>query len=177
MARIGMIAMSAKPLHRGHWNLITTAAKECERVRVFASLTDRDNVKGSAMRSIWGIVIPHLPENVTIVSLVSQTVSPVRRIYEELGDEDKREVHEDVFVLYGDPHDLEDAFPEKSLRKYLPRLTSGNLVVTRPITRGETDGISGTQMREWLRSGDKESFVANLPDCLDGNNVWDLLKA
>jgi len=152
-----------------------TAARECDKVFVHISDADRDNVTGEAMGKVWNHVADRiLPDKVWINILHKE--SPVRRVWTYLGDADKG-TSNDEFVLYGDPLDLQDAFPEKSLKKYLPRLTGSNLVVTRPIAREETDGISGTQMREWLRSSDKERFVANLPDGLDGDHVWDLLKA
>jgi ATP sulfurylase len=163
--------MSAKPLHRGHWHLITTASKECDEVHVYTSLTDRDNVLGAVMMTIWQFEVK-LPQNVTVHL---NTESPVRRVWERLGQADKSEMI-DEYVLYGDPLDLQGAFSEGSLRKYLPRLMSNNLVTLRPIDRDETGGISGTQMREWLKDGDKVNFIKNLPEVLDGDRIWNMFK-
>jgi cytidyltransferase-like protein len=174
--KVALIPGSFKPLHRGHWNLITTASKECERVLVSASTTDRDNIKGTTMAKIWcDIIVPKLPDNVTVTVLPN--LSPIRHAYAMMDPTSfVRHAYPDAhFVLYGDPQDLEGAFAMDKLKKYLPDLVECHRVSHRPVGREETFGISGTQMRDRLRRGDKAAFIADLPDVMDHDRIWDLL--
>lgn len=176
MTRVGIVAMSCKPYHVGHKMLIDIASRECDAVRVFISTADRENVTGERMKRVWELIEPTLPENVEIELMNPSSVSPVRRVYELLGDIDKGVSSLETYVLYGDPQDLEGAFSERSLRRYLPRLFESSLLTRRAVARDQTRVISGTMMREWLRRGDHDSFINGLPDNIDREITWSLLS-
>lgn len=169
--------MSAKPYHAGHDGLVRIASKECDRVELLVSLSDRDNVKGADMQKVWKQHIePILPPNVR----VSYVKSPVRSVYEILGKANETleaDPAADVgeFALYSDTEDLAKNYPEKSMVKYAGTLYKGKKIIPRPIQRTETVDVSGTKMRAFLASGDKKSFMRNLPKGLDGNAVWSIL--
>jgi hypothetical protein len=106
-----------------------------------------------------------LPGNVEIV----YGGSPVRNAFKVMGDA-ANAGSQDTYIIYSDPDDA-DRFNDQLLEKY----ASGLNVIRRPIERTSTVDISGTKMRGFLASGDKESFLKYLPPSLNGDAVWDTL--
>ena len=161
---IGLVAMSAKPYHAGHDQLIRLAAEENEKVMLYVSLSDRARkgeltIFGSSMDKIWKKFIePSLPANVE----VTYGGSPIRNIYQILGNESNIE-SQNIYTIYSDPVDLESSFPNSSLLKYSSYLFQNNQIIKKPIDRNETINISGTMMRSFLESGDFENFSNFLP--------------
>lgn len=179
-SRTAIVAMSAKPLHTGHVQLINIASKENDKVILFVSLNDRKRkgeitIYGQDMEDIWREhVASALPSNVEIVYCVGP--SPIKRVYEFLGnipaDDDS------TYVIYSDPNDITKNYPSGSLDKYLQRLNSAGKIVLEPISRSDTTDISGTKMRKFLADGDKEQFIENLPELLqdEGERIWAQLR-
>jgi hypothetical protein len=179
MATIGLIAMSAKPFHAGHDGLVRWAAKENDEVHLYVSLSDRMRpgelpILGSDMEQIWKRFIePSLPGNVR----VTYGGSPVRNVYEDIGEANEAGDTEDIFTIYADPEDLAQNFPEKSLDKYAGNLFHNGQIILKPIERTQTVNVSGTKMRQFLSTGDKKGFIANLPKEIDREAVWNILSA
>jgi hypothetical protein len=176
--RIALVAMSAKPFHAGHDGLIRLASAECHSVFLYVSTSDRARkgeapVLGRDMEHLWREVIARtLPRNVCI----SYGGSPIGKLWQDLGAMDN-DVTRDVFVVYGDPGDLAEAFPENRLQRYCGNLLTQARVILRAVERSSTVNVSGTQMRQWLGEGDKASFIANLPTTIDRERTWDVLRA
>lgn len=174
--KIALIAMAAKPYHIGHDMLVRLAAKENDRVKLFVSLTDRVRkgefpVRGSAMKILWENVIEKsLPENVT----VSYGGSPVTRVFEELESAEAMN-DENTYVLYADSDDSRKRYTENSLKKSCNNLYINNRVIIKGIVRADLRQISGTMMRSFMASGDKESFANNLPLTIDSDYAWKIL--
>lgn len=66
---IGIVGMSAKPLHRGHETIINAASAECQTVYLIASLTTRERpgeviITQSASEYVWFEMARYLPDNV-----------------------------------------------------------------------------------------------------------------
>lgn len=171
MAKIGLVPGAYKPYHAGHDAVIRMASRDNDRVHVFASTSDRDNVSGAAMKEIWWDEIePSLPDNVE----VTFGGSPVGNVFKLLGNANEAG-SKDTFTVYSDPDDLKANY--KTLPKYAGNLVAAGRVILRAVPRSETVDVSGTQMRQWLASGDKESFTKHLPKGIDGNAVWATLQA
>ncbi len=162
--------MSAKPYHVGHDLMIRRAARECDSVRVFVSLADRRRsgdavpILGKDMEIIWReIVGPSLPDNV-VIEYVS---NPISSIWKALASPSG------TCVLYADAKDQSINFHDGLLEHYC-----GDAFRAGRVERVETERAgSGTQMRQFLAEGDRESFVAGLPPLIDGSRVWDILSA
>lgn len=178
MLKVGLIALSAKPLHVGHHELIMLASQECDVVHAYVSTSDRIRkgevpVYGHDMITIWTDMIePILPDNVK----VEYGGSPVGKIWSELGEENLVPVDKS-FIIYSDPHDITANFPERSLIKYAGNLYKAGLVTLRAVSRSETTDISGTEMRQFLSDDNRLAFIHNLPKGLDGNAIWNRLYA
>ena len=100
--KIALVPVSAKPYHAGHHALVTMAAAENDIVKLFVSTSDRKRkgqfpILGSDMEKIWKQELePIMPGNVQI----EYGGSPVRKVYEALGNADKDPSNEDTLVVY-----------------------------------------------------------------------------
>lgn len=178
MAKIGLIAGSYKPYHAGHDGLVRLAAKECDEVHLYVSLSDRKRpgevpILGRDMEKIWKTYIePTMPANV----IVTYGGSPVGNVWKDVGDASEAG-SQDTYVIYADPTDIAVNFPDELRAKYASRMEKAGQIELRPVKRSETVNVSGTKMRQYLETGDKKSFIRNLPARIDGPAVWDILYA
>jgi hypothetical protein len=177
MANIGLIGMSAKPYHAGHDGLVRIAARENDIVYLFVSLSDRRRpgeipILGKDMDLIWKSQIePSLPGNVKVDY---GGLPPVTRVYRVLEDA-KKEGSTDTFTIYSDPDDLEANYPVSSLERYGGDIWRQGQIILMPVERSTTTDVSGKKMRQYLSTGNKDAFIANLPSRIDGEEVWNIL--
>lgn len=170
MITIGLVPMASRPYHAGHDALIRIASEENNRVIVYVSTTDRENVSGEAMTKVWkNMIEPTLPSNVEIV----YGGSPVGNAFKVMGDADQAG-SVDTYTIYSD---TEDANRFDALHKYAGNMVANGQIKLRAVERPSTVNVSGTQMRQWLASGDQSNFIAHLPRGIDGEAVWSLLKS
>lgn len=178
--KIGIVCLSAKPYHAGHDGLVRIAASENDIVRLFVSLNDRKRsgefpILGSVMAEIWTThIIPTLPSNIIIE--YSPPKTPVAQAYAFLGAENESK-SSDLYKIYADPIDAEKNFPPSRLMKYLGDLYVNGNVTIEPVRRTETVNVSGTNVRKFLQLGDRDSFIAAMPNEIDGYAVWDLITS
>jgi nicotinamide mononucleotide adenylyltransferase len=170
---------SFKPIHKGHWLLFSRASLECEQVTIFVSLKDRTRpgeleISGEKMKKVWDkFLTPRLPKNVSVHFSES---SPVKDIYVSLAMADRSGLSE-TYAIYSDPEDMK-RYTDKKLALFSPRLVEEKVIARKEISRQNTDLISGTLMREFLKTGMIGLFIHNLPNCVqqEGAEIWDLLN-
>lgn len=187
---IGIVPGSFKPYHAGHDALLRIAAAENDFVYLLASISSRESTSGDVMTQIWDkYIIPTLPINV-IPSIGSG--SPVSKVYDLLETAEK-EGSGDIFRIYSDSVDIKK-YTSKSLSKAAPRLyetgrktnASGEEVddedvskriELRGVLRTDTVNISGTKMREYLKTGEMDKFIEHLPPTLQdrGEEIFEKL--
>lgn len=180
MSKIALIAMAAKPLHAGHYELIKIASRENDYVLVFVSSADRKRpgeitILGADMMTIWSRYIqPTLPKNVDI----SYTNIPIRELWKVLGEANEAE-SDDTYVLYGDVTDINANFPESSLKRYAGYLYDNGQIQLEPIERTSTVNVSGTKMRQWIQDDNEDQFITHLPKEIksSGKKIFSLLKS
>ena len=171
--------MSAKPYHAGHDKLVRLASSESEVVQLFVSLSDRHRtgelaISGAAMNKIWKAYIePTLPSNV-LPPLYGGV--PVSRLFNLLGKAEK-EGSDDTFIIFADEEDLHD-YKDAMFFKHVPTLFANGQIKRRGISRLGTVNISGTRMRELLRTGNTEEFKRQLPASIQqhGQEIIDILR-
>lgn len=182
--KIGLVPVSAKPYHAGHHALVEMAAAENDLVKLFVSTSDRKRkgefpILGDNMVRVWKEELEGImPGNVEI----EYGGSPVRKVYDALGEADKDPANEDTLVVYSDPADTAQNYPETNLEKYCPTLrAAGQCVLAAEenpgsFTRGEgTPNISGTKVRQMLEMGDIKGFSAAMPVGVNIQNIFDIL--
>jgi citrate lyase synthetase len=166
---IGLVPMSGKPVHIGHWGLIEIAARENDEVHLFVSTTDRKRpgemfISGAAMKQIWDQFLePSLPSNVDVI----YGGSPVGNLYEDL-EAAETSGSENTFQIYSDAEDILK-YTDASLRKSASRLFDEGLIIRRGVDRSETVNVSGTKMRELLAAGKTAAFAKFLPPPVQRN--------
>ncbi len=182
--KIGLVPVSAKPYHAGHHALVSMAAGENDKVILFVSTSDRKRkgqfpILGTDMIRVWQEELEKImPSNVEI----EYGGSPVRKVWDTLGTASENPDNQDMYVVYSDPVDTAQNYPETSLEKYCNDLrASGQCVLAAEenpsaFTRGEgTPNISGTAVREMLQGGDLQGFSAAMPAGVDSKNIFDIL--
>jgi len=182
--KIGLVPVSAKPYHAGHHALVSMASKENDKVILFVSTSDRKRkgqfpILGDDMVKVWREELEKImPSNVAI----EYGGSPVRKVWDALGTASENPDNQDTYVVYSDPVDTAQNYPETSLEKYCNDLrASGQCVLAAEenpgaFTRGEgTPNISGTAVRGMLQSGDIDGFSAAMPAGVDSKNIFNIL--
>jgi hypothetical protein len=174
--KIGLIPMAGKPVHAGHWGLITLAANENDSVKVFVSTGDRGEIKGADMMKVWRLfLVPELPSNVETVFVNV----PVKSVYDELTEANSMG-SKDIFSVYSDVEDILK-YRKESLKKAAPDLYNNKQIKLRGVERSSTVDVSGTEMRSLLSSGkvkDKKKFISLLPKevHVQGDAIYNILK-
>jgi hypothetical protein len=180
--KIGLIPIAGKPLHVGHWKLIEKAASENDMAVVYTSDKDRAKkgefpIYGKDFVKFWSdFFIPNLPKNVR-VKIVD---SPVRAVLHELGWYEQQTTLDKIdppeINIYSDVEDAASNFSSSELAKF-PTLSGMGRAKAVGVDRNSTVNISGTKMREFLLSGDRESFIKYLPPISQSEKekIWDTL--
>ena len=170
--------MSAKPYHAGHDGLVRIASKECDKVLLFVSTTDRARtgelrVSGDTMQLIWWEYIePTLPANV----IIDYGGIPVSKVYDELEKAEEKK-SQDTYVIYSDDEDILK-YTDAALSAVAPTLFEQGRIKLRGVNRSETVQVSGTEMREFIEDEDLIGFTALLPPAIQkhGKEIFDMLQ-
>lgn len=176
--KIGLVPIAAKPFHKGHDGLIRLASSENDEVSVFVSYHDRNRpneikVNGDDMVTIWeDYIIPTMPNNV----YVDFVHNPQTATWNEI----ENPILDCEYTIYGDENDVKKRFTKAALakNKKVGDLLKNNILHVRGVNRSEIADISGTLMRNYIKTNDKKSFYSGLPDTLDKlqkSDIWNIL--
>jgi ATP sulfurylase len=174
---LGVVPMAGKPVHIGHWKLIEIAAKENEKVLLYVSYKGRVKknefpIEGDQMIEVWNEILKkYLPKNVSI-KFVDSPVSNVRFLLMDLNS-DAEEAP--ITSIYSDVEDIQNYNLDELNQKYSVLGSLGKIKL-RGVERTSTVDISGTRMREFLQSKDKNSFLSYLPPIsdIDKEKIWNV---
>lgn len=169
--KVGVIGGGFKPPHKGHYELAKQAlaqVPDLDKMVIFVGKNVRDGIDQSQSVAIWNLYKDSLGSNVEIVPA---TKPPIGHIYSYASKNPDDQVY--WFLGARDEEDRADiadrtSYLEKNREKY-PNL---NVEV---VESTGTD-VSGTAARKALRAGDKESFFDFIPDVVDKDKVYDIVK-
>jgi len=177
--KIGIIAGSFKPFHKGHYELIKHAAAENDIVELFVSLSTRSRpgeliVRGEEMEQIWkNFIEPFLSPNV----VVNYVQVPIRSAYEFMQEKEEQNSKDVLITLYSDSDDMSGNFPLKNLEKYMPTLLKRKQIKIKSFDRENFVDASGTAVRKAILANDKRKFMSMMPAEIDRDSIWNLLTS
>ena len=169
--KVGVIGGGFKPPHKGHYQLAKQAlaqVPDLDKMIIYVGKNVRDGIDQSQSVAIWNLYKDSLGSNVEIVPA---SKAPIGHIYSYASNNPEDEVY--WFLGARDEEDRADiadrtSYLEKNREKY-PNL---NVEV---VESTGTD-VSGTAARRALTAGDKESFFDFIPDVVDKDKVYDIVK-
>ena len=164
---IALVPGGFKPPHAGHYQLAAWAGSQpgVDRAIVLVSPKARDNVDAQKSMAIWEIY-KSLGANFDVQ--ISGVASPVGATYEYV--DNQAQTGDTIFVIKGEKDAGDKRFQAMQGRKE-------GVGVEELISPTFAGGVSGTQMRGFITSGDVNSFQSALPAGLSQdqkNKVWEI---
>lgn len=165
--KIGFLAMSAKPFHKGHLQACKFAAGLVDILHLCISEADRKrkgeiSILGKNVKSLWGEQFqPLIPDNV----VVGFYANPLSAVY----DFAVNETASTSCIVFAGEEDMERCYGEQRLEKAAPQLSIDFV----PLPRFE--GVSGTAVRRAMAYGDRATFAKLMPQGIDLQKTWTVL--
>ena len=178
LKQIGIFTGKFKPPHIGHYSSILQIAKDNDETYIFVSPKSEGSITGEMATAILKLYFSKKP-NIHIHLAEVTPVSSAYEFVEKLG-KNKSGAHFRV-NLYALPEDM-NRFGQ--MEKWLGENTEIERIETdRPEfidssteTTKDPDGVSGTLMRKFVNDNDKTSFFKGLPNSVDKDEIWKIIK-
>lgn len=174
---VGIFVVAGKPVHEGHWRMIERATRECDEALIITSTAGRDELPPGVMIDAWKVVLePQFHRDYPNATLIITPESPLHFACDKM-----RELKNVVrsFVFYSDDVDARDKYARSKLDKMLWDPLAIEKLQVMPVPRSETIQVSGSEMRQFLKSDDRESFDRYVPQTLNQemkDTYWSILK-
>jgi len=159
--KIALLPGGFKPPHLGHYNMAKYLADFADKVIIRIGQKEREGIKKELALEIWNYYKEFDPDSRSgkLVISVAQSPSPVRDVYDFV----EQTAPEGSTVILGlGEKDASDG-RYNSIPKFAePRNIKAEVELVPP----QAGGISGTRMREIIKSNNKEEFFKFIPDYL-----------
>ena len=175
MKKIALLPGGFKPPHAGHYNMAKYLAKEtnADIVVVKVGAKEREGVTREMSEQLWKLYKESDPDPISDKLLIqpSTSNSPVRDVYDFI--EDTAPEGSMVFLGMGKKDDGDSRFSK--IGKFAePRNIQFQTVLVPP----QAGGVSGTEMRGFIRNNQDTFFFNALPDHMsekDKQDAWDIV--
>ena len=167
MSKIALLPGGFKPPHEGHYNVAKwlSANTDADTVLVRVGAKERDGITREMSIALWNLYTKD-DDNIIVTPSVSN--SPVRDVYDYV----EKEAPEGSTVYLGLGEKDSDDKRFANIGKFAePRNIKFETVLVPP----QAGGVSGTQMREFIKNNDKKSFEKYIPDHVDKNKAWSIV--
>ena len=172
MKKIALLPGGFKPPHAGHYNMAKWLAKEtnADVVVVKVGAKERDGITREMSMQLWKIYKESDPDPLSNKLLIqpSTSNSPVQDVYDFI--EDTAPEGSMVFLGMGKKDDGDSRF--KNIGKFAePRNIQFQTVLVPP----QAGGVSGTEMRGFIKNNQDTFFYNSLPDHMtdmDKEDAW-----
>jgi len=165
MKKVGIITGKFKPPHVGHYEAIKKIAKQNDETQVFVSPIEMDGVTGAMAVQI----LKEYFKDDKSVKINLAEGSPVKTAYEFIDllgkSKDARDVTLNIYSLDSDMNRFD------TVERF-----SGGIGKINRITTKRPEGVSGTDMRKFIKNMDKEKFFAALPRQVDKEKLWKIVN-
>ena len=159
--KIALLPGGFKPPHLGHYNMAKYLADFADKVIIRIGQKEREGIGKELALEIWSFYKEFDPDPRAkkLVISVAQSPSPVRDVYDFV----EQTAPEGSTVILGlGEKDASDG-RYNSIPKFAePRNIKADIELVPP----QAGGISGTKMREIIKSNNKEEFFKFIPDYL-----------
>jgi len=162
---VGIISGRFKPPHVGHYEAIKKIAQKNDETQVFVSPIEMDGVTGEMAVQI---LKEYFQDDKTITINLAEG-SPVKTAYgfiDLLGKKD--DASDTTLNIYSLDSDM-NRFD--SVERF-----SGGIGKINRITTKRPEGVSGTDMRKFIKNMDKDKFFAALPKEVDKERIWQIVS-
>ena len=168
MSKIALLPGGFKPPHAGHYNMAKwLAANTKATVLVRVGAKEREGITREISLKLWELYTQN-DNNIIVKPSVSN--SPVRDIYDFV----EQEAPEGSTVFLGmGKKDINDKRFAGIGKFAEPKGIKFETVLVPP----QGGGVSGTQMREFIKNNDKDSFQKYIPNHINKEEAWDIVKS
>jgi hypothetical protein len=168
MSKIALLPGGFKPPHAGHYNMAKwLAANTKANVLVRVGAKEREGITREMSLKLWELYTQN-DNNIIVKPSVSN--SPVRDVYDFV--EQEAPEGSTVFLGMGEK-DIDDKRFANINKFAEPRGINFETVLVPP----QAGGVSGTQMREFIKNNDKDSFQKYIPNHINKEEAWDIVKS
>ncbi len=159
--KIALLPGGFKPPHLGHYNMAKYLANSADKVIVRIGQKERDGIGKELALEIWSFYKEFDPDprSKKLIISVAQSPSPVKDVYDFV---EKTAPEGSTVILGLGEKDSSDG-RYNSIPKFAePRNIKADIELVPP----QAGGISGTRMREIIKSNNKAEFFKFIPDYL-----------
>ena len=175
MEKIALLPGGFKPPHAGHYNMAKwlVAITNADSVIIKIGSKERDGITRDISLKLWDLYRKADENSGKLVIVPSEQNSPVKDVYDFI-EQDAPE-GSTVYLGMGEK-DIEDQ-RFKNIGKFAePKNIKFKTVLVPP----QAGGVSGTEMRGFIKDNDKENFQKYLPDHLSSeqkDEAWDIVSS
>ena len=166
MSKIVLLPGGFKPPHAGHYNMAKwlSANTGADKTIIFVGPKERDGITQEMSLKLWKIYTQNDPK----LEIRPAGVSPVRDVYDYI--EQEAPEGSTVYLGLGAKDETDQRFA--NIGKFAePRNIKFETILVPP----QAGGVSGTQMREFIKNNDKKSFEKYIPNHIDKDQAWNIV--
>ena len=177
MEKIALLPGGFKPPHAGHYNMAKwlISNTDADTIIVKVGVRIRDGINREVALKLWDLYRSTDPDSTSskISILASNSSSPVQDVYDFIENEAPEKSK--IYLGIGEK-DADDKRYDNIGKFAEPKEIEYEVTKVPP----QAGGISGTEMRNFIKKGDKENFLKYIPDHLSESNkdkAWELVSS
>ena len=167
MEKLALLPGGFKPPHAGHYNMAKWLATntDADIILVRVGSKERDGITREMSLALWNL---YIQEGDNIIVKASTSNSPVKDVYDYI--EQEAPEGSTVYLGLGAKDETDQRFA--NIGKFAePRNIKFETILVPP----QAGGVSGTQMREFIKNNDKKSFEKYIPNHIDKDQAWNIV--
>ena len=175
MEKIALLPGGFKPPHAGHYNMAKWLANntDADTVVVKVGAKERDGITREISLKLWNLYRLSDPDSPRIAILPSNSNSPVQDVYDFI----EKEAPEGSIVYLGMGE--KDA-TDKRFANIGKFAEPKNIKFETALVPPQAGGVSGTEMRGFIKNNDKKSFQKYIPEHLtqeQKDQAWEMVSS
>ena len=177
--RIALFPGKFKPPHRGHLEYISNIANRSDVDEVLIMISPRDlpEVSKDQSLAIWHKYLEKAPNNIGVE--ISDYRSPVTATYEFLADPTMTEPGDVVLMVKSSKDEKKGDSRFDAIKSWAASKNpdiSVDEIVEDPVVDADDVAFSAENIRKTISSNNKEEFARYIPDSVDVDEIWNIVK-